>query len=504
MAALAVVLILATATYLELLQRPAAAFVTGDSMWAASVAHLSLFETVIFVLRFDIHPPVYYMLINLWSVLGSGDHVLLASSVVTQVGLAALTFFLGRRLSSDGIALCAACVIAFMPILLEYVVQLRMYLLLAVLGLTTAYQSERLTSGASAGKRRILLYAVTCELAAYSNAAGFLVALSSYSCGALILHARLEHRAQLRWLLVHVAIGAAALPAIAMSIGRKAGQATVPGARQLLETFTALVIGTYNVQTGELVAVVAFAILALAAFASAKSRRWIIAYLCVPMILCFVLSYVGRPMWIARMFIYAIPLLVLAACCGTAAVIDRHARTPRLIAAGATGMAIAVFAAAAFAASSGRPAPDYPMFNRVLAREAKPGDCIFISHFDAHLWGMARYMVGPDWGDPLSVQVPATGRWKNIMAKMSPRTRAILHLEPKTDEIDVHGIRLIGGYPSKHAQQCQANQFLIRAIFEDSPTPAGSEELFRSGNDYLWRVPPFQRRNSPEAHMAAR
>ena len=54
-----------------------------DDIYAATFANLSLWETVTSVLRFDVHPPLYYLQVNLWSrVFGHSDVALQLNSVL--------------------------------------------------------------------------------------------------------------------------------------------------------------------------------------------------------------------------------------------------------------------------------------------------------------------------------------------------------------------------------------------------------------------------------------
>ncbi|MGB8843370.1 MAG: hypothetical protein WCC64_20130 [Aliidongia sp.] len=63
----ATLLVLAASFYTLISTLPGNAVLTEDELWAASLANLSFLKSIAFVVRFDNHPPLYYMRLNLWA-----------------------------------------------------------------------------------------------------------------------------------------------------------------------------------------------------------------------------------------------------------------------------------------------------------------------------------------------------------------------------------------------------------------------------------------------------
>src|SRR5262245_17152829 len=82
----------------------------------------------------DIHPPLYYLLLQAWSqAAGTGDVALRLLSVVIGVAIVPLAYAVAHTLLNRRVALVTAFLVAISPLLIYYSQELRMYGLVTLL-----------------------------------------------------------------------------------------------------------------------------------------------------------------------------------------------------------------------------------------------------------------------------------------------------------------------------------------------------------------------------------
>ena len=64
----------------------------------------------------------------------------------------------------------------------------------------------------------------------------------------------------------------------------------------------------------------------------------------------------------------------------------------------------------------------------------RAGDVVYAPQLSM-FWGMARYLDGPDWGDPLAVTNPPSPQWRRLYDRLGPSVVAATGLEPTTQSI---------------------------------------------------------------------
>jgi mannosyltransferase len=148
----------------------------GQSLWydegvSAYVAGMPAVDLVRWTAA-DIQPPLYYLLLSLWTRLaGSGEYALRFPSACCGVLLVPLLYQTGRRLHGHTAGTLAALLGAIAPLYVYYGQEARMYTLLTFLGLLSSYLLIRaLPEGQAAVRRRIwAAWAVTSAAAAYTH-----------------------------------------------------------------------------------------------------------------------------------------------------------------------------------------------------------------------------------------------------------------------------------------------------------------------------------------------
>lgn len=107
----------------------------GQSLWAdegnSAALALRRWADISQAAAADIHPPLYYWLLNLWvKIFGLSESGLRSLSAVVAAATVGLTFDLGRRLFGRVAGLLAAFLLAVAPLPVYYAQEARMYALL--------------------------------------------------------------------------------------------------------------------------------------------------------------------------------------------------------------------------------------------------------------------------------------------------------------------------------------------------------------------------------------
>ncbi len=181
-----------------------------DESYSVFIAEQPLLEIPRLLRLYDTHPPLYYMLLNLWiGVFGKSEVALRLPSVLVSLGVVALTFVLGRRLAGDRVGLLAAVLIALSPFQVTASQEARMYPFLTLFGLGASYA---LWLAVEEGQRRHWIAYVLLMLAAlYTHHFGVLLLLAH---GAYVLAARRRPGAARAWIIAVAVVALGYLPLV--------------------------------------------------------------------------------------------------------------------------------------------------------------------------------------------------------------------------------------------------------------------------------------------------
>ncbi|MGE5262200.1 MAG: glycosyltransferase family 39 protein [Acidobacteriota bacterium] len=177
------------------------------------------FATMLARTAVDIHPPLYYAVLQAWMVLfGKSDVTVRLLSVVIGVAAIPLVYALTHKLSgSRRVAITATVLLALSPLHIYYSQEVRMYGLVTLLCLGSMYLFVRLltlTPGTFQTTLFALAYIVVSAAALYTQYyAAFILAAQVIAILILIpRHTCGTSRSLLHWLAAWVSIGALYLP----------------------------------------------------------------------------------------------------------------------------------------------------------------------------------------------------------------------------------------------------------------------------------------------------
>ncbi|CAM3382398.1 Dolichyl-phosphate-mannose-protein mannosyltransferase [Paracoccus aminovorans] len=98
-----------------------------DEVFSAQMAESPLRDLLLAVPRFDTHPPLYYLQLHFWSLLGDGDLWMLLNSVLLDLLVILSLFHIAGRHWGRNAGLWVAAVYAVMPLNVFFAQNLRMY-----------------------------------------------------------------------------------------------------------------------------------------------------------------------------------------------------------------------------------------------------------------------------------------------------------------------------------------------------------------------------------------
>ena len=163
---------------------------------------------------FDVHPPLYYLLLHGWMVL-FGDGIMAARSLSTVFGVVtvALAMRFTRWLANERAALIAGWLMAIMPMAVRYSREARMYALMGMLAIAAAMVLAKWLKTPD-NRRYLALYALLMTLSFYTHYFTIFTLIAHWLV-VLALSCRREgvrYIKQPAWWLANVAIGVAYIP----------------------------------------------------------------------------------------------------------------------------------------------------------------------------------------------------------------------------------------------------------------------------------------------------
>lgn len=426
-----------------------------DEIYGVTYTQLPYWQVIVAVLRFDIHPPLYYLQLKLWSELGHSDVWLALNAVVWSVATVVLVYLAVLRRFGPQAALAAMACCAVIGGEVFYAHELRMYSMLSALVLLSWMAADRLLDDYRLRSAWPLI--------------GLLVFMGGLHSASLIpISAALIYAApwgrdgatarKLRvWLLICAIVGATLIPWIINASLRTVGQTSGFTLAAVVETFRSWLIGpdffTELLQIPPALEAGGILLLMAALLAALRwaphSVRMVMAFIVWPLLFTAVICLV-KPVWYYKIFSFCIPFICIAIGLLLDAVLQRLAqRLQRVALVTLVALGLATVATAVYAANTFPRKTEYGKVADHLRQHAQPGDILWVPEY-ASFWGMARYAVGPDWGSPLDIQDPVnpdrSRRWPEIYRKLGPERLKQLNLTPLTRRLDGFKVPVFVGW----------------------------------------------------------
>lgn len=423
-----------------------------DEIFGASYVNLPLLDVVIAVLRFDIHPPLYYLQLNAWGLLSKQDTWLLLNSVFWSLASIAVVYLGVAARAGRSAALLAAAFTALLGSEIYYASDLRMYAILGCNVLLLWWGVDQWLRHGRRGQWWALCLLVLSLSMLHSIA---FVAVGSVLSYTVIRCWIAGERHRLKPLLGFIGIsGVWLLPWLANASFRSVSHTHRPDFDHVAQTIGGWLLGYFPGATTTQYTVAAVLVLALVIYllvsGSAYVRACVVSFVVLPVLVVGIISLVLRPIWLDRTLAYTAPFLAVALA------VHLHERLRPEARLRAWGAALVVAQLAFFAVYGAGwerlQAPRKMDFHRVardIAQNNTERRDIYVPS-NVRYWAMARYLQGPGWGSLLAIQDPAkiddSDTWRRIYEKLGDTWLQRLHLKGAARFIDTPHGRLWVGY----------------------------------------------------------
>ncbi|MDE2575239.1 MAG: hypothetical protein KGL55_08015 [Rhodospirillales bacterium] len=204
-----------------------------DEVIAASHADQPFWRLPAEVLRFDVHPFLYFMQLHAWSFLGSGDLWLRLNSIAWNLAAVASMFLVVRRLYGVKAGWIAASLFAVSAPVVWMAQEVRPYSWLYVLLIWAFYFIELWFSQARHGLNYKIPIYLFCISIIYSHTIGFFAVFlfGLYAFGRMI-ETGPTRRAVVEWVAMFAFCALTAVPPLAVDLMRDANLGAGGGDRQ--------------------------------------------------------------------------------------------------------------------------------------------------------------------------------------------------------------------------------------------------------------------------------
>lgn len=430
--------------------------IVGDDAWGATAVLGNPFDVVIFTLRWDVHPPIFYLLLDIWALINEGDVWLTSFSTFCHASLVTLIFIHARDRFGLFYGGISALLVFSSPFLLDYSTRIRMYSLLALLSfmqflLVNLYLKTR--------KKSHLAWLLLNGFAMSNcHAIGIVFVFFHYVYGVFGIGSL---KKLLDWSLYHLIIFALALPAVANSLFRSVSHALAPDINAIVSLLLDLFVSSETYLSLLPLGLVLFSL------QYGRCRSLVISYLLLPVITLAIVSIAVSPVWLARNFIPFIPMIYIALF----EVIRTTNVDKRIVA-----LVCCLFALINLAnfeiydlknSKSPMRLSQITDFKKDVLNNGRRS-CVLSKATLGGFWSLQRYLVGVRWADPIKVQPPLSQTWVKIDKSLPDIAREFLALNSYPNYYIYKNLVLVSGLSGAVCEEHQVDDIYI--VSEDSIT----------------------------------
>lgn len=403
----------------------------------------------------DIHPPLYYALMQVWRVgFGTSDVAFRLLSVAIGTAAIPLLYAVAHELFNRRVALAAAFLLAIAPLHIYYAQEVRMYGLVTLLALASVLLQLKILARDGRETRTSqhpplniavlwFAYVIVTALALYTQYfAAFLVAAEMAVVAYLILRARWQIEWK-QWVAAWVGVGVLYVPWVVYAgpklytyVTAKVGieqYARLDPVSYLVQHLTAFSLGHVTAWTWVLWGTLLFVVLAV--FGISTSRSYHVGegnsqfairselagiYFLVPLLLGFVVNlvYTFHPEHYERLLLFAAPFFLIYIACGIVALWERERAVGILASAVVVGLCgISLFD---FYTLPRYPDEDYRPLIQEMENVAAENDLVYA----IYPWQIG-YLEAYAHRMPLNVYEVDSNTWVNNSEAMSKQLREL-------------------------------------------------------------------------------
>lgn len=372
-----------------------------DEVFSAKLAEGPLIDLLLAALRFDTHPPLYYVQLHFWSLLGSGDAWMILNSVLLDLLVILSLAHLVGRIYGARAGLWSAGVYAVLPLAVFFAQNLRMYAMFFLLVVWLWYFLERRVAdgGATPGVR---LATVLLGLAVtLTHGLGFFMVFFLYFQALVRIHLTGRSPRPVRTLMLdYLLVALSSLYSLGVGSFR---QTEGLAALDIGGVGIHLAISLFGMETPapRLVGYLGVLLLLVPPLFSPASRRVLGWMVLLPIAVLLLLSVMVKTVFMYRTVGLFSPFLAIGLGLFFAAAWREGQRPVQAL----SVLVIGLLAIAGLNSSLSFHKAGYREIARIWAAEA-PEDAVLFVAGQPNLWGISRYLDGvPDYS-ALDVQPP--------------------------------------------------------------------------------------------------
>src|SRR5665213_3350646 len=278
-------------------------WLTGDELWSVNLAKDGPWTALLTTLRFDVHPPLYYLQLSLWMMFGHSDQWVMLNSIVWSTVAVAMLCFMASEFHGARVGLAAGALLAIAPAALDFSDDVRMYSMLLALIQLAWYTQTRWLDGTSGRFGAIWVIASQCAVV-YTHGAGLVMMSGCVLLGTATPLVRQDWRLLRRWVALELVVGILVVPNIVVALMRGVSHATAPNLGTFLSTWTFLTTGRSTLDTWFVVfGLILFVAVVSAGILNRAAGLQTATLVFGPLILAGAVSYIIKPIWLDRTFI---------------------------------------------------------------------------------------------------------------------------------------------------------------------------------------------------------
>lgn len=412
-----------------------------DEVFSAQLAQSPLLDLILAVPRFDTHPPLYYIQLHLWALMGSGDGWLILNSVLLDLLVMGSLFVTLRRIFDPVVALFAVAVWAVLPLAMFFAGNLRMYPMLYLLAIWLWYVLERRVRGEPGLRVATILLGLGVTL---THGLGFFVAFFVFLQA--FVRARPAGR-PCRILVDYIPVALCAAYPLAIGMIRQT---------EGLAQFDAGIIGIHltisllgmEFPVPTIAGYLAAALVLLPALADARARPILLWLVLLPWAVLLVLSLGVKTVFMYRTLGLFLPYLAISLALSFAGAWARRAPVGMVL----SGVTLALFALAAANSLLSFHKTGYRGIAALWQAEAAP-DAVLYVEGPANLWGISRYLADAPRYSALMVQPPVRDGMLRVKERLAGSWFDRAGLFGQTDRLTVGQRQILPYAPEDPAAQ---------------------------------------------------
>lgn len=437
----------------------------SDEIFSISLAEAGFVKAFLGTVRHDLHPPVYYLQLVPWAAIFPGDRGLLLNSIMWDMARLAITVIALYRISGVSAALLGGLAGAFLGSSLYNSENLRMYAMMGFAIVAAWSLTERIftRSGRPSWRDGMLLLVMQIMIVGSHGAGPFFVSFVVLHGAIIWLQMGGGWRERLPWVCAQAMTGIVSLLVIANGAVRATEHYQIEWTwLEILIPLSFMSAGTslLGSTVGILIAATLTCIIIAFGLAARRSRLMTFVYVLAPIFLSLLVSAIAKPIYGFRILACAAVFLPLILGISFAELRRAGNRTGQIL------VFIATLGMVTFGIHQRiyyKKDHDYPALASFMHEQLRPGDVILQYHQPATAWALGRYLIGPGWGDIMSVQHPNSEKWVRMLARLGQPIEGLFKAE--TDLLWYKDIKIGLGERAANALVTRAERVWVVATF---------------------------------------